>query len=104
MKTYRLHAYASMGMHARFDDALALTRESYNAALTDRRERWCLGRQSVTKYEQYKTLTELRREMPECSNVLLVILREPIDRLDKAYQSLFRRVKAKGKPGHPRYL
>lgn len=102
-KTYRLRAYGDAAVHRHVDSALSLTWEIYNAALRDRRERRRLGRQSVTKYDQYRALTNLRREMPDCAAMMLVILREPIDWLDKAYRAFYRRIKAGEKPGYPRY-
>ena len=95
--------YCDSAGHSRVDRVLELTRELYNAALCDRRERWRLGRQRVTKFEQYRALTELRGEMPEMAEIGVSLMRKPLDRLDKAFQAFFRRAKAGESPGHPRF-
>lgn len=101
-KTYRLRGYCSRGVHKRIALILGLTREIYNAARLDRKERWRLGRKGVSRYDQFKMLTEARQGMPELREYLLAILREPLDRLDKAYKAFFGRIKAGERPGYPR--
>ena len=102
-KTYKVRVKCGRATHRNVDTALELTRRLYNAALADRRERWRLGRQRVTKFQQNKMLTELRREMPEFAEFSVSMMREPLDRLDKAYAAFFRRAKAGETPGYPRF-
>ena len=102
-KTYRLRAHCGSAGYKRVDEALDLSRRLYNATLCDRRERWRLGRQRVTKFEQSKALTQLRREMPEVAGIGVSVMREPLDRLDEAFQAFFRRAKAGELPGYPRF-
>lgn len=40
--------------------------------------------------------------MPELQERLLALLREPIDRLDKAFKAFFGRIEAGETPGYPR--
>ena len=77
--------------------------ELYNAALQERKEAWARNRKSVFYHEQQKELTELRSECPEYSSFPAFLQRDPLKRLDRAFQGFFRRVKAHEEPGYPRF-
>lgn len=76
--------------------------EIYNAALEQRRDAWKKQRRSVTRYDQQKELTDLRRE-PEFAAVPAVVQRSALRRLDLAFADFFRRSKSGEKPGFPRF-
>lgn len=75
----------------------------YNGALQERRDAWKRAKVSVTKYNQYMGLTELRQTDAEWRAMPSQIQRAAIDRLDRSFQSFFRRVRAGKKPGYPRF-
>jgi len=58
---------------------------------------------SLSKYHQLMFLPELKRENPDLDQIHSQVLQNIVDRLDKAFQSLFRRLKAGEKPGFPRF-
>jgi putative transposase len=88
---------------AALEACLEDTRQLYNAALEERREAWRRG-VSVNFYTQDAQLKDIRAADPEryarwahkCESAA-------IRRLDRAFQTFFRRVKAGEKPGYPRF-
>jgi putative transposase len=81
---------------------LADNRETYNAALQERRDAWRVQRKSVTAYDQMAELTQLRKD-PRFATIAVDIQRDPIRRVDRAFQAFFRRIKAGERPGYPRF-
>jgi putative transposase len=80
------------------------TRQLYNAALEERREAWRMRKVSVSFYSQDAQLKEIRKADPErYGRWSFKCERAAIRRLDRAFQSFFRRVKAGEKPGYPRF-
>ncbi len=75
----------------------------YNTALEQRIIAWKYHQKTVTKERQEKELPDLKAAFPEFQEVHSQVLQQVLDRLDKAYQAFFRRVKAGEKPGHPRF-
>ena len=75
----------------------------YNAALEERRGAWRLERRSVTRFEQYKTLTGLADQEPALLAFGVTVARGTLLRLDRAFQGFFRRAKAGQAPGFPRF-
>jgi len=69
----------------------------YNAALEQRIDAYRKQGKTISKYEQYKELTELKGVISPR------ILRSSVDRLDRAYKAFFRRVRSGHKPGFPRF-
>ena len=75
----------------------------YNAALEERRGAWRWERRSVSRYDQYKTLTGLAAQEPDLFAFGVTVARGTLLRLDRAFQAFFRRVKAGETPGFPRF-
>jgi putative transposase len=83
---------------------LTLCRHIYNIALEQRIMVYKQNKGKITCYEQMKQLSDLRVEFPEYKNVDMQVLRDPLERLDRAYQGFFKRVKqGKIKVGFPRF-
>ena len=57
----------------------------------------------MTKFEQNKALTQLCKDLPEVAEIAVSVMREPLDKLEKAFQAFFSRVKAGEAPGYPRF-
>jgi putative transposase len=81
---------------------LADSVETYNACLQERREAWKLCRKGITYNDQQKELTELRQD-PQFAVIAVDIQREPLRRVERAFQGFFRRIKAGQRPGYPRF-
>ncbi|HEV2362460.1 MAG TPA: transposase, partial [Acidimicrobiales bacterium] len=82
---------------------LKVQRELYNAALEARRGAWRLERRSVSCFDDYLTLTELREVRPDVLAYGVTVCRGTLKRLDRAYAAFYRRYKAGDKPGYPRF-
>lgn len=85
-----------------FEEILHDSQETYNAALEERIGAWKLQRKSISYNDQCAELTQLRAD-PQFAKIAVDIQREPLRRLDRAFKAFFRRLKAKQKPGFPRF-
>jgi putative transposase len=85
------------------DDLLAQLCELYNMALQQRRNAYRELRLSVSYLNQQTQLTELRNGVEEYAVFPAAIQRDPLRRLDRAFQAFFRRLKRGEKPGFPRF-
>lgn len=77
--------------------------ELYNAALQERRDAWKICRKNVSCYEQYRELTELRKLDAESASFPATIQRDPIKRVQRAFDGFFRRCRNGETPGFPRF-
>lgn len=102
-RTYRYKAKLSVGAARRADRVLWLHRDLYNAALQERRDNWRERGRSVSYYDQQRSLTEVRREIPEYGQLDRESCEYTLRNLDKAFQAFFRRVRHSERPGFPRF-
>jgi putative transposase len=83
---------------------LAAHQQLYNAALEERISAWRCSRTSISYEDQTKSLTEVRKALPEdwawmnCSSQQVTLRR-----LNKAFQAFFARCKRGKSPGFPRF-
>ena len=107
-KTYQVRAYTSSAGYDEIDFVLRNCARLYNAALDE----WkCAYRHkghslsvSLTKFDQIKELTGVRKDDPEFWGAVSVqIGRGVLTRLDRARQSFYRRVLNGDIPGFPRF-
>lgn len=82
---------------------LDLCRALYNVALEQRITAYRHNCKSISRYAQIKELPSLKEAFPEYKAVGAQCLQEVIERLDRAYQAFFRRIKSGDKPGFPRF-
>ena len=93
-----------MAGYRRIDEVLADTRLLYNAALEERKTAWKGHRVSITYYDQTRQLTQIRADDPDGYGAISVqVMRGPLDRLNKAFDAFFARVKDGNRPGYPRF-
>ncbi len=103
IRTFKYHLRPNKAQAATLDVYLWRCRTLYNAALEQRRDAYRRQRRTLSYYDQIKDLTELRQSDPEFRVVPATILRSALKRLNLAYKAFFRRIKAGGKPGFPRF-
>lgn len=101
-RSYELRLRPTKAQRAAFEEILRDSHETYNAALQERIEAWKLQRKSVSLYDQFGELAELRKD-PRFAVIASDIQREPLRRLDRAFKAFFRRCKLGEKPGFPRF-
>ena len=75
----------------------------YNGALEERIDCWRKTGRSISRIDQFRSLTVCRREILEMASDPVAIQRGTLRRLDEAYRAFFRRVKVGGAPGFPRF-
>ncbi|WP_253729477.1 RNA-guided endonuclease InsQ/TnpB family protein [Thermus scotoductus] len=103
LKAFKYRLYPTQPQLRDLDRTLMLCRSLYNAALQERREAYRKAGKTVGFYEQKRYLPEIRTELPEYKGVHSQVLQNVIERVDRAFQGFFRRVKAGQKAGYPRF-
>ena len=79
-------------------------RQLYNAALEERRQAWRIRRVPMTYYSQARQLPVIRAADRDGQGRWSAgSQQQTLRRLDKAFAAFFRRVKAGGNPGYPRF-
>ena len=102
-KTFKYRLYPNREQRDRLVATLDVCRELYNAALQERIESYKTTGKGTTFNTQSKQLPEIKTVRPDVGTVFSQVLQDVLHRLDKAYQSFFRRVKAGQKAGFPRF-
>ena len=103
VRVYRYRLYPTKAQEAVLYETCERLRELYNAALQERRDAYRKLGVLVRRYDQEKSLKEVREVRPEYRAIHTHLLRDPILRLDRAFQAFFRRIKRGEKPGYPRF-
>jgi putative transposase len=103
LKTFKFRLYPSKAQVCLFEQTLDACCELYNAALQERRDAWTVSHKSIDRYSQSAQIPEIKADRPELKNIYSTVFREPLQRVDKAFQAFFRRVKGGDKPGYPRF-
>ncbi len=102
--TYSQRDYCNRAGNRRLEAVLDDCRSLYNAALQERRDAYRQHGHTVTWVDQNRSLTDIRADWPEREGAVDRRVQPGVlRRLDRAYQSLFRRVKAGQKGGFPRF-
>ena len=102
LRNYSFTANLSRPVHERLDSFLREQKDLWNAGLEERIAAYQKGHR-VAYRQQQGELTEWRQDSPENRRFSASAQRSALRRLDKAFQSFFRRVKAGEKPGFPRF-
>ena len=105
MRSARTHTFTgklSPSVHRNLDAFLAQQRALWNAALEERISAYQKAGISISAYDQFKSLTEIRHS-PEFSQYHVACQRAVLKRLDKAFRAFFARSKRGDKPGFLRF-
>ncbi len=101
-KAYKFRLYPSRKQAEFLDHELTAARRLYNAALEQRRIAWKRRGLSLGYLDQAGDLKGLGAS-GACTPVNYSACQDVLRRLDKAFRAFFRRLKAGGKPGFPRF-
>jgi putative transposase len=101
-RSFKFRLRPTAQQHVALDACLRDHRTLYNAALEERREAWRRGI-SVRYGDQSAQLKEIREECPEHGRWSFSSQQATLRRLNRAFDSFFRRVKSGQKPGYPRF-
>ena len=102
-RVYRYRLKVSATTRAALVLILDRCRDVYNAALQERRDAWGKHRKSISFSEQCRSLTEIRRALPEYGALPRRLAEEALRSLDLAFAAFFRRVETGEKAGYPRF-
>jgi len=102
-KSFKYRIYANRETLSGAEEVLNLCRILYNLALDQRINAWKCHGKYVSGYDQANQLSDLKKGFPEFKKVPSQTLQDVIERLDKSYQSFFRRVKRGKRAGFPRF-
>ncbi len=86
-----------------FEAAMHQLNDLYNGALQERKEAWSKSKISVTKFDQIKSLTVIRRENPEFKAYAVTMQRSALVQVDEAFKGFFARLKKGDVSGFPRF-
>lgn len=103
-KTYKYRLYLNKITEKKLYWTLARCRELYNAALSERKDAYKYAGKSITYYDQQNDLPEIKHELrPEYQDIGSHVLQDVLNRLKKAFDNFFRRIKNGEQPGYPRF-
>lgn len=102
-KTFKYRIKTNNDTFSKAEEVLNLCRILYNLCLEQRRNAWKIHQKSISCNIQKKQLPSLKEAFPEFKQVSSQTLQDVIERVDRAFQGFFRRVKNKEKPGFPRF-
>ena len=89
-RTFEAVLSPTVGQQAKLGRLFRLQCELYNAALEERRGVWKRENRSVSRFEQYRSLTGFEHPVMDFGTAPA---RGTLTRLDRAFQAFFRRVK-----------
>ena len=90
MKTYKFKLKLTKKQENTCKSWINSCRSLYNLALNERIMVYEMRKKSVSKYDQYNQLPELKKLYPWLGEVYSDTIQEVLDRLDKTYQNFFR--------------
>lgn len=102
-KTFKYCIKANKTVIRNTENWLELCRKLYNNCLEEKINVYKKQGKSIFCYTQMKKLPSLKKELAEYKKVNSQTLQDVIQRLDRAYQNFFCRVKRGEKPGFPRF-
>lgn len=120
IKSYKFRLYPTKKQVETLEWTLARCCELYNACLQERRDTWTIIKRhpnfydeewrkqamkdhGIGLYDQQNQLPEMKDLRPEYKGIGAHVLQNVTNRVDKAFQSFFRRVKKGEKAGYPRF-
>jgi putative transposase len=101
--TFQYRIYPTKKQLALLQGTLNECRWLYNHFLEERKNSWEQKQESITMYDQIKTLPSLKKDNASLGMVHSQVLQDVAVRIDLAFKAFFRRVKAGDKPGYPRF-
>jgi len=102
-KSLKYRLYPTKKQQRLLQETLDECRWLYNHFLEERKNSWEKDKKSIGYFQQSKSIVALKKERPSLNKVYSQSLQNVADRIDKAFQNFFRRVKQGQTPGYPRF-
>jgi len=103
LRTYQYRLQPTKNQLTLLSSQLSECQWLYNHLLEQRKKEYETNGKTLTCFDQCKYITKLKKERISLTNVNAQALQNVSVRLDLAYKAFFRRVKAGGKAGFPRF-
>jgi putative transposase len=100
-KTFKYTLKPTPDQDRALERPLMLCRQVSNAAVEERRAAWHKCGVSVRYYQQKAELPGIKTAMPDYGEVHSQVLQDGVQRVERAFQAFFRRVKSGETPGYP---
>lgn len=101
--SYKFRLYPTATQQEQMARNFGCCRYVFNHFLAQRHEQYRENGKAPTRFQQDKSLTALKQELPWLKEVDSTSLQAALQDLDTAYQNFFRRMKQGEKPGYPRF-
>lgn len=101
--SYKFRIYPSKAQEELICRSFGCGRFVFNHFLAQRQEAYKTTGKSPTRFQQDKSLTLLKEELPWLKDVDSTSLQAVLQDLDSAFRNFFRRVKQGGAPGYPHF-
>ena len=101
--SYKFRLYPTATQREQMARNFGCCRYVFNHFLAQRQEQYRDNGKAPTRFQQDKSLTALKQELPWLKEVDSTSLQATLQDLDTAYQNFFRRIKHGEKPGFPRF-
>lgn len=102
-KTLKYRLFPTKKQERILQEQLNQCRWLYNYFLEERKNSWEKEKKGISYFQQCNSLPRLKEKYPSLDKVYSQVLQNVADRVDKAFQNFFRRVKQRQKPGYPRF-
>src|SRR4051812_48274870 len=103
LTTFKYRLYPTKAQATKLAAQLDECRWLYNHFLEVRKTTYAATKKSPNWHDQQNTLPGLKKLRPTLELVYAQALQNVATRIDRAFKAFFRRVKAGGAPGYPRF-
>lgn len=101
--SYKFRLYPNEEQEILIKKTFGCCRYIYNRCLAERIDKYKTDKQTVSRFQQDKQLTEWKNDLLWLKEVDSTALQSAIQNLDMAYQNFFRNIKQGGKAGFPKF-
>lgn len=101
--SYKFRLYPNTEQETLIKKTFGCCRYTYNRCLAERIDKYKADKQTVSRFQQDKQLTEWKKDLLWLKEVDATALQSAVQNLDAAYQNFFRSVKNGGKFGFPKF-
>jgi putative transposase len=102
-RTFKYRLYPTAKQKKALQSSLDACRWVYNETLATRKKAWEEKQESLSLYDTHNLLTQWKELNPDLTNAYSQCLQNAQLRVDLAFKSFFRRIKAGEKPCYPRF-
>lgn len=120
LRSYKYRLFPNKAQAEKLQWTLDRCRELYNAALQERRDAYAVIKQHpnyydlvwrkqavndcrINRFSQFAQIPAIKEVRPEYKDIPVIVLRDPLKRVDLAMEAFYRRVKHGDTPGYPRF-